>query len=193
MTAMLIAMDGHHDAVPDDHRHPARQFGPDTWTFEHLEPFAIRATVELPGVGPTEFTLIVLFANHCFSREIAAGEVVDEAHVVMDGSVRRVLDQQRYELSLKHLPQLVHDLPNRRIKTADHSRPNFVTMELEPTHPTGEKQHYAVFFEVKKDRKRKRRAILRIQSAYVLERPSKRLLDEKPIRFHTLLKRELAG
>ena len=44
-----------------------------------------------------------------------------------------------------------------------------------------------MFFEVKKDRSRKRRLLLRIQSAYILENPSKRLLKAEKMRFHVIL------
>jgi len=49
-----------------------------------------------------------------------------------------------------------------------------------------------MFFEVKKDRSRKRRLLLRIQSAYILENPSKRLLKAEKMRFHVILKLALA-
>jgi hypothetical protein len=64
-----------------------------------------------------------------------------------------------------------------------------VTFEL-PSVATGEKPiRYAVFFEVKRDRKRKRRVLLRVQSAYILDEPSKRLLKADKMRFQVILKR----
>ena len=116
---------------------------------------------------------------------------MDESIIVMDGNIQRVLDQKRYELSLKYLPQLVHDLEKRLIRIADESRPNFVTFELQPASAGEEPLHYAMFFEVKKDRSRKRRMLLRVQSAYILDNPSKRLLEAKKMRFHIILKRAL--
>lgn len=181
----------HHDAVTDDHKHLPRSFGDETWTFDHLQAFVMKIPVEHTPKTIVEFDVVVLFANHCFSREMKAGEVVDESLIVMDGKIPRVMDQQRYELSLKYLPQLAHDLGKRHIRIADESRPNFVTVELQPTNAGEEPLHYAMFFEVKKDRSRKRRMLLRVQSAYILENPSRRLLGAKKMRFHIILKRAL--
>ena len=181
----------HHDAVTDDHKHLPRSFGDETWTFDHLQAFVMKIPVEHTPKTIVEFDVVVLFANHCFSREMKAGEVVDESLIVMDGNIQRVLDQKRYELSLKYLPQLVHDLEKRLIRIADESRPNFVTVELQPTNAGEDPLHYAMFFEVKKDRSRKRRMLLRVQSAYILENPSRRLLGAKKMRFHIILKRAL--
>lgn len=185
----MTPMDGHHDAVDNDHKHPAKEFEGKTWTFNHLQPFAMRMPVQLDGLGIVDVDVVVLFTNHCYSREVEDGEDVNERHIVMDGKTRRLMDSWRYELSLKHLPQLVHSLDTRRIKP---SRENFVTIELEPAAPGESPMNYAMFFDVIKDRKRKKRLLLRVKSAYVLERPlSKRELDEKPIGFHVLLKRAL--
>lgn len=185
----MTLMDGHHDAVEDDHKHPSKDFEGKTWTFNHLQPFAMRIPVPLNGIGIVEVDVVVLFTNHCYSREVVDGECVNACHIVMDGKTPRLMDSWRYELSLKHLPQLVHSLDARRIKP---SRENFVTIELEPSAPGEAPMNYAMFFDVIKDRKRKKRLLLRVKSAYVLERPlSKRELEEKPIRFHVLLKRAL--
>jgi len=185
----MTLMDGHDDVVEDDHKHPSKEFDGVTWTFNHLQAFAMRLQVPLDGIGPVDVDVVVLFTNHCYSREVADGENVNERHIVMDGKTRRLMDSWRYELSLKYLPQLVHSLDKRRIKP---SRENFVTIELEPSAPGEAPTNYAMFFDVIKDRKRKRRLLLRVKSAYVLERPlSKRELEEKPIRFHVLLKRTL--
>lgn len=183
-------MDGHHDAVSDDHRHSPRQVGDALWTFDHLQAFAMKVQIEQPN-GFIDFDVVVLFSNHCYSREERPDEAADESLIVMDGSIRRVLDRQRYELSLQHLPGLAHDLPNRLIRIADASRPNFVTLEIQPTTPGGAALHYAMFFEVKRDRRRRHRMLLRVQSAYLLESPSKRLLKADKMRFHVILKRAL--
>lgn len=184
------AMDGHHDAVSDDHRHSPRQVGDELWTFDHIQAFAMKVQIEQPN-GLIDFDVVVLFSNHCYSREEQRDEAIDESLIVMDGSIRRVLDRQRYALSRQHLPQLVHDLPNRHIRIADASRPNFVTLEIQPATPGEAALHYAMFFEVKRDRTRKRRMLLRVQSAYLLESPSKRLLKADKMRFHVILKRAL--
>ncbi len=188
----LTSIDEHHDAVTDDHKHAPRVFGDETWTFDHLQAFVIKIPLEPTPKNMVKFDVVVLFSNHCFSREVKPGEVVEESLIVMDGNIRRVMDKQRYELSLKHLPQLVHELATRHIRIADASRPNFVTLELQPANTGEGPLHYAMFFEVKKDRSRKRRLLLRVQSAYILENPSKRLLKAEKMRFHVILKRALA-
>jgi len=185
----ILTIADHHDAVTDHHKHAPRCFGNETWTFEHLAAFVMRVPVEQTPNTLTELDVVVLFSNHCFSREIEAGEVVDESLIVMDGNIQRVLDPKRYALSRQYLPQLVKELETRHIRIADESRPNFVTIELHRTNEDVAPQHYAMFFEVKKDRFRKRRMLLRVQSAYVLENPSRRQLDAKKMRFHIILKR----
>jgi hypothetical protein len=187
----MTSIDGHHDAVTDDHKHSPRTFDDETWTFDHLQAFVMKIDLEQTPKNMVEFDVVVLFTNHCFSRELKPGEVVDESLIVMDGRIRRVMDKQRYELSRKYLPQLVHELGSTHIRIADASRPNFVTLELQPAQAGEEPLHYAMFFEVKKDRSRKRRMLLRVQSAYILENPSKRLLKADKMRFHVILKRAL--
>jgi hypothetical protein len=188
---ILTTIADHHDVVADNHKHSPRSFGDETWTFDHLQAFAMKISVEQTPKTLTELDVVVLFSNHCYSREIEDGEVVDESLIVMDGNIQRVLDQKRYKLSLQYLPQLVKDLDTRHIRIADESRPNFVTFELQSTNEDEEPQHYAMFFEVKKDRSRKRRMLLRVQSAYILENPSKRLLESRKMRFRIILKRAL--
>ena len=59
------------------------------------------------------------------------------------------------------------NLPTRRIIVADERQPNFMTVET--TNASGEPCLYAVFFEVEKDKMRKHRLLLRIQSAFTLD------------------------
>ena len=189
----------HQDAVSADHLHGPLARASQTWTFDHLHPFAFKfpVSIEIGGrATEVEHDVIVLFSNHCFTRALKSSEdPPDDLPLVKDGKLDRVLDLLRYEMSLKYLPRLIRDLPQRQIKIADESRPSFVTMEIEAagaavgTLP----QHYAIFFEVKKDKKRARRLLLRVQSAYVLDNPAKRLLDAQKMRFHVLLKRACAA
>lgn len=182
-------MDEHHDVVTAHHRFAAVTVGDVAWEFDHLEAFVMRLPVETSPGKLVDVDVVVLFSNHCFTREVAEDEVVDAAHVVMDGAVRRVLDKERYALSRKYLPQLILELPTRHIQVADPTRPNFVTFELPPAEPGAEPLRYAVFFEVKKDSVRRKRLLLRVQSAYILEKPSKRLLKADKMRFQVILKR----
>lgn len=182
-------MDDHHDVVADHHRFAAVTVGDAVWEFDHLEAFALRMSLELNPGKHIDIDVVVLFSNHCFTRGLNPGEVVHESLLVMDGSEHRVLDQERYELSRQYLPRLILELTTRHILVADPTRPNFVTFELPPAAPGADPMRYAVFFEVKKDSVRRKRMLLRVQSAYVLDKPSKRLLKADKMRFQVVLKR----
>lgn len=187
-----VPMDDHHDVVADHHRFAEVTVGAHLWQFDHLEAFAMRVPVELSPEKSTDLDIVVLFSNHCFTRGLNPGEVVDDALIVMDGNEKRVLDKDRYELSRQYLPRLIWELPKRHILVADHARPSFVTFELPPLELGAEPVHYAVFFEVKKDRVRRKRMLLRVQSAYILDKPSKRLLKADKRRFQVILRRAYA-
>ena len=94
----------------------------------------------------------------------------------------------RYALSREYLPRLIQELQTRSIKVADPSRPNFVTFEVQPAEPGTPASNYAVFFEVRRDSRRKGRLLLRVQSGYVLERLTHRLRDAKKMSFRVILK-----
>jgi len=184
-----VPMDDHHDVVADHHRFARVTVGTEIWQFDHLEAFAMRVPLELSPGKPIDVDIVVLFSNHCFTRGLNPGEVVEDARVVMDRSEKRVLDEDRYALSRQYLPRLILELPTRHILVADPTRPNYVTFELPPAAPGAEPMRYAVFFEVKKDSVRRKRMLLRVQSAYILDKPSKRLLKADKMRFQTILKR----
>ena len=184
-----VPMDDHRDVVAERHRFAEVTVGAEIWQFEHLEAFAMRVPLELSPGKPIDIDIVVLFSNHCFTRGLNPGEIVDDALIVMDGSEKRVLDRERYALSRQYLPSLILELPSRHIYVADPTRPNFVTFELPPVATGAEPVRYAVFFEVKKDSVRRKRLLLRVQSAYVLDKPSKRLLNADKMRFQVILKR----
>lgn len=187
-------MDDHHELVEPHHRFATLTVCEEVWEFDHLEAFAMKVPVELgPTNQATDLDVIVLFSNHCFTRGLKASEeLVDESHIVMDGSELRVLDRERYQLSRQYLPQLILELPTRHVQVANLTRPNFVTFELPSMATVEQPIRYAVFFEVKRDRKRKRRVLLRVQSAYILDEPSKRLLKADKMKFQVILKRAYA-
>jgi len=99
---------------------------------------------------------------------------------------KRVLSKERYDLSRRFLPELVKDLPKRTIRYAGDNRLNYFTAEVTGSDPTGV---YAVFFEVQRDKRRKRRLLLYIQSAYRLDRLTNRLAKGGKVRFATLLRK----
>jgi hypothetical protein len=75
---------------------------------------------------------------------------------------------------------------------ANRKQPNFVT--IEKFNSDGTVSQYAVFFEVEKDKNRKRRLLLRIQSAYVLGAGlTRRQEDAGKVRFDTLLRTAYQG
>jgi len=187
-------MDDHHELVEPHHRFVSLTVCEEVWKFDHLEAFAMKVPVKLGlTTQTTDLDVIVLFSNHCFTRGLKTpDEVIDEKLIVMDGNEVRILDRERYQLSLRYLPQLILELPTRHVQVADSTRPNFVTFELPPMATGQQPIRYAVFFEVKRDRKRKRRVLLRVQSAYILDEPSKRLLKADKMRFQVILKRAYA-
>jgi hypothetical protein len=189
MTITTVPIDTHQDAVSSHQRFAAVVMGTEVWRFDHLEPFAMRVPLEVSPGNSVAIDIVVLFSNHCFTRGLGPGEVVDTAHVIMDGGEKRVLDEVRYALSRQYLPGLILDLPNRHILVADRARPSFVTFELPQSAAGAPAAWYAVFFELKKDSVRRKRMLLRVQSAYVLETPSKRLLNADKMRFQVIMKR----
>lgn len=184
-----VPMDDHQDVVADHHRFETVNVADEVWEFDHLEAFALRVALEIAPGKPIDIDVVVLFSNHCFTRGLASGEVAEVSRIVMDGNETRVLDKDRYDLSRKYLPRLILELPTRHILVADPTRPNFVTFELPRIEPGADPVRYAVFFEVKKDSVRRRRMLLRVQSAYILDKPSKRLLKADKMRFQVVLKR----
>lgn len=184
-----VPIDNHQDVVADHHRFVTVNVANEVWEFDHLEAFALRVALELAPGKPTDIDVVVLFSNHCFTRSLIQGEVVDDSLTVLDGSEKRVLDKERYDLSRQYLPKLILELPKRHIQVADQTKPNFVTFELPSTAPGADPVRYAVFFEVKKDSVRRKRMLLRVQSAYILKNPSKRLLKAEKMRFQVVLKR----
>lgn len=108
-----------------------------------------------------------------------------------DGREVRVLNAVRYRLSLEFLPRLIKALPQRTIQIAGDEHRNFVT--LEERSEAGGLLRYAVFFDVKKDSRRKRRLVLQVQSAYSLDVLTKRQRSAGKVRFATLLRAAYQG
>lgn len=177
----------HGDAIGAHHRFPAITFRGAAWDLKHLEPFAFRADVGRAG-SPLLVDVVVLFACHCFTKgedgtRISASEYYD------DGREVRVLCEERYALSHRFLPQIVKELFARQIRVAS-ARPNYLTLEvLEGPVPS----LYVVFFEVEKDRIRKKRMLLRVQSAYRLDELSRQQKNAGKVNFAVLLRATYEG
>jgi len=174
------------------HRFPPVAYNATIWDLSHLDSFAFKCDLGLR----CPVTVLVMFSCHCFSHSFSRDEraraEIPEAEIYDDGRERRILDPVRYALSKDLLRDLVVTLSERPIVVADERQPNFMT--LEKTHTDGTASLYAVFFEVEKDRARRQRLILRVQSAYLLERGlNKRQRQAKKVAFKTLLRATYEG
>jgi hypothetical protein len=163
----------------------------DAWDLSHLDAFAFRVD---PDIG-VEIDVVVIYSCHCFTRSIkrdgrAAHEIPPE-EIFDDGRERRVLDIERYELSRAVLSDLVRRLPAQRIIVANDSQRNFLTWDVIAG---GDVRTYGVFFDVERDKSRKRRLLLRIQSAYVLtDGLTRRQRQAKKVSWKALLKAAYEG
>jgi hypothetical protein len=178
---------GHEDAVEPRHRFPAIKFRGEPWDLTHLDAFAIRIDPELGF----DIDVVILFTCHCFSHSFewddrAPLEIPDE-EVFDNGFERRVLSKERYELSRRFLPHLVKDLGKRPVRFAGTT--NYFTAENLGEDPG----KYVIFFEAERDKTRKKRLLLRIQSAYRADALSKRLAKAGKIKFATLLRKTYQG
>jgi hypothetical protein len=176
----------HTDAIEPRHRFPEVIFQGETWNLRHLDSFALRID---PGLG-FEVDVVVLFTCHCFthsvSRDTRAPLEIPREEIYADDREERVLSKERYELSRAFLPGLIKNLARRTIRYAAEGRLNYFTAEVcGPKNPG----IYVVFFEVEPDKQRRRRLLLRVQSAYRVERLSHRLSKGGKVRFVTLLRK----
>jgi hypothetical protein len=175
----------------------AHQFGSlmyqgSRWDLTHLDPFAFQCDLDLGF--PT--TVLVLFSCHCFTHSFAWDPrprvEIPQCEIYNDGREARVLCPDRYQSSRRLLRDLVLALPVRRIIVTDERQPNFMTVET--TNAFGEPSLYAVFFEVEKDKTRKHRLLLRIQSAYMLDQGlTKRQKEAKKVALRSILRAAVEG
>jgi len=154
----------------------------------HLEPFALQID---PGLG-FEVTVVVYFSSHCFTRSVAWDgrhlNSIPVEELFREEQDVRVLCERRYSLSLNHLPRLIKELPRRVIRIARESPQNFVTIERVDLGERVPPPHYVVFFELSRDTKRKRRLVLKVQSAYLKDPFDPALSKGRKVSFAKLLK-----
>lgn len=160
------------------------------WDLSHLKPFVFKTEVS----AGLEVSVLVIFSCHCFTKSLRWDErpalQIPHDEFYVDDRERRVLCERRYNLSRQLLRDIVMSLHTRRITLADDRRANFMTVEHVEL---GRTVLYAVFFEVEKDKLRKR-LVLRVQSAYVLNSGlTKRQRDAKKIALATLLRNVYNG
>jgi hypothetical protein len=188
--AIQTAVLDHADAIDRRHRFPKIVFRGEPWDLRHLDAFALRID---PDLG-FEVDVVVLFTCHCFThsikRDSRAPLEVPPGEIYEDDVERRVLSKERYDLSRRFLPVLVKELPKRTIRHAGDGSLNYFTAEMTGTEAPGV---YAVFFQVERDKRRKRRLLLYVQSAYRLERLTHRLAKAGKVRFATVLRKTYQG
>ncbi|HEY4351078.1 MAG TPA: hypothetical protein VGN31_07615 [Paraburkholderia sp.] len=187
--ALQVAVD---EPSEQTHRFGDISFRGVPWDLSHLDSFTFKIDL---GLG-TDTTVLVLFSCHCFTHSLRWDKrpqgLIPAREIYDDGKEQRVLDDQRYELSRRFLRDVVMTMPSRRIVLADDRQPNFVTVESVNT--DGTRSLYAIFFEVRKDKSRKHRMVLRIQSAYLLDDGlTKRQTSARRIGFATLLRATYLG
>lgn len=184
----LIAL--HVDAVDTRHRFSGVRFGLVEWDLSHLNPFAMRVEIE-EGLM---VDVVVFFACHCFAHDekddprrgnIPTGEYFRDDREV------RVLNPLRYQLSRQFLPQLIRELGSRQIRVDGAPYNNFFTFEGATV--GGRPIHYLVFFEVTRDQRRRKRLLLRVQSAYPVDALTNRQNGAGKVKFLTLLRAAYFG
>lgn len=175
----------------DLHQFPPAVFRGVPWNFDHLSSYAIQVDI---GAG-CEVEVFIQFSCHCFTHSLSKdprGAAVPADEVYVHGGETRILNELRYELSRKYLGEMVSGLPTCRIHVANIEQGNFLTWQLRDV--DGNERVYGVFFIVKRDRKRARKLILLVQSAYIMEAGlTKRQREAKKVGWLTLIKAAWEG
>jgi hypothetical protein len=179
------------DVQKKEHRFPAITFRGTKWDLAHLDAFALRVD---PGLG-FDVDVVFLFSCHCFTHSIAwdgrNSSDIPRDELYDDEGKTRVLCEERYLLSQRLLRQIIDSCRERTIRFGAEYPQNFFTLEDNAPNPAP--GVYAVFFEVNRDKLRKRRVLVHVQSAYRLETLKKRLKKAGKVRFDTLLKATYEG
>lgn len=187
------SMKEHLEVVEPHHRFSGVFFKGQPWNLSHLDAFALLVD---PGLG-FNVDVVVLFSCHCFShsfkRDGREQWLIPLDEIYDNGRERRVLSPKRYEFSKELLPRILKELSSRNIQVAASDRQNFVTFE-EIDEQSVVLYRYAVYFEPTRDRRRKKRIVLQVQSAYVLDGElTKRQQKAGKVNFHTLLRKVYKG
>jgi hypothetical protein len=179
----LDSMQDHLDAVEDRNRFSGVTFNGTPWDLSHLNAFALRVQIEQDLI----VDVVVLFSCHCFTHDSKhdSRATIPHGELYRDGWEQRVLDPERLRLSRLFLPRMIHELPTRQIRVVA-DRENFFTLDV--TDSNGQSVHYGVFFDVERDRRRKKRLLLRVQSAYPIAHLSKRQDKAGKVNFPVLIR-----
>jgi hypothetical protein len=176
----------HDDVVQSENRFAPVIFRNEKWDLSHLNPFSIRLD---PGLG-FEVAVVILFTCHCFTHSIPwdgrSPDDIPEDELFYEDRTPRVLSVERYEASRRLLREMIQNLAVRLIRVGEHGK-QFFTFEDLSQHEAG--KQYIAYFEVTKDTRRKKRLLLRVQSAYPLDQPmTKRQQKAGKVKFATLVK-----
>lgn len=153
-------------------------WGGKTYDLSHLEPIRMEVEYEEKKVLVKRMVTF-LFSCHCYSRSPVTSEDVSHDMVVMDGNCSRVFSEERYELS-RLLPDLVRDLPNQKIYQTEHR--NY--LHLPCVDKLGQKFTYLIAIRIKKGGGD---ILVRIESAYPIDKLEDRRKRDKPMRFKVAL------
>lgn len=178
----------HEDIAPSGRFRPVALRGVQ-WDLRHLEPFAFREEL---AAGLT-VDVVVFFSCHCFTHDYRddTRQSIPSEEVYLDGNDRRVLDMERWRLSQTYLPKFVQWIQSNHIRVLNNVQGNFATFQV--VDRQGNTVTYAVFFTVKKDSVRRKRIILRVQSAYVLDQMTRRQKESGKVNLKVLLRAVYEG
>lgn len=188
MTHEPVPINSHSD-VTGGHRFPGVVYKGEPWDLSHLDPFAFRAVLS----DALSVDVVVLFSCHCFThgRKRDERDDIPADEYFWEGNSLRILSPERYHLSRQFLPEFIRQLGSRHIKVVGGAKPNFFSFET--VDRDGRHVYYSVFFEVYKDARRKRRILLRVQTAYALDALTQRLANARKVNLPVLLRAVYEG
>ncbi|SOE35291.1 hypothetical protein SAMN05216519_1271 [Delftia acidovorans] len=183
------ALIAQHDDVAREHRFQNVVYQGETWDLSHLEPYAFRAMLK----DDLTVDVVVFFSCHCFTHAEKRDNrpSVPAEEIFMEGHVRRVLNPERWRLSRELLPGLDGLLRNQHIRVLGGPLSNYAIFTATDTE--GRTVNYGVFFVVTKDKERRKRLLLRVQSAYVVEELTPKLRKARKVNLNVLLLRTYEG
>ena len=178
-----------HDDVASKHRFPNVIYQDETWDLSHLDPYAFRAAL----TPELTVDVVVFFSCHCFTHgadKDERAEIPDE-EIYLEGHVRRVLNPERWRLSRELLPGLEGHLTSQQIRVLGGAMDNYAVFTVTDTE--GRTVNYGVFFTVTKDKARRKRLLLRVQSAYLMKKLTPKLQKAGKVNLDVLLRATYEG
>jgi hypothetical protein len=178
-----------HEDVAGKHRFKPVVYRGATWDLSHLDPTAFRAELK-PSLT---VDVVVLFECHCFTHAAKDDKrpSVPKEEIFMEGHVRRVLNPERLRLSRELLPGLEGLLRNQHIRVLGGPLSNYAIFTA--TDSEGRTVNYGVFFRVIRDAHRAKRLLLRVQSAYPMDKLDAKLQKAGKVNLDVLLRATYEG